>query len=124
MAGFFKSIFSSESVIETGIKALVDSGDALFYTEEEKAANKAAQQDWYLKLMVAISPSAKSRRGVAWSIMGMVTLLTIVCVVCKLMGYVENAEYVLKLMTDVWAWPFVAVVGFYFAPALMPGKNK
>jgi hypothetical protein len=124
MGGFFKSLFSSENVIETGIKALVDSGDALVYTAEEKAESRAAGRVWYLDLMKAISPSAKSRRGVAWAITGMVMLLTVVAVVCKLGGWQENAEFILKLMTDVWSWPFVAVVGFYFAPGLMPSKNK
>jgi len=123
MFKFIKSLFSNDDLIKTGVNALINTGDVLCYTAEEKAQAKAKQQDWYLELMKAASPSARSRRGVAWSIMFIVTLLTIIAVICQLTDNTKNAEWILKLLNDVWAWPFVAVVGFYFGPMLIP-KGK
>jgi hypothetical protein len=121
MAGFFKSLFSSADIIKTGVDAIINTGDALVYTPEEQARSAERKQTWYLELMKTLSPSAKSRRGVAWAIVGMVSFLSIVGVICKLIGWADDATWVLKLLTDVWSWPFVSVVTFYF---VLPGTDK
>lgn len=118
---FFKSLFSSDDLIEKGTNALIRTGDALVYTEEEKAAANERRDKWYLELMTALSPSAKSRRGVAWIVTGMVALLSIIGTVAQLVGWVDDAKWILELLSEVWVWPFSLVVTFYF---LVPNVNS
>lgn len=121
MIKFFKSLFSDSDIINTGVNALVRSGDALVYTDEEKAQRNERQEQWYLELMKALSPSAKSRRGVAWTVVGMVSVFSIIAIFCRLVGWHDDAKWVLELLSEVWAIPFGLVITFYF---VIPGRTQ
>lgn len=122
LRSYFNSLFSSDSVIEKATDAVVKTGDAIFYTEEEKAQAAAERRQWYLELMKALSPSQKSRRGIAWGITFMVSLLSLMAVTCQLAGNDDGATYIMQLLAEVWSMPFVAVVGFYFGAKIIGGK--
>ncbi|GLX85082.1 hypothetical protein tloyanaT_13340 [Thalassotalea loyana] len=125
MIKFFKSLFSSEDTIKTGLNAIIDTGDALVYTDEEKAGDKQKKLNWYLELMKTLSPSARSRRGLAWTITGMVSILSLISVGCRLAGWHEDSSWVLTLLDDVWSWPFGLVVAFYFTlPHVQQAINR
>ncbi len=117
MKQFLKNIFSAPKIVENSVNAVIAAGDKSFLTKEESA-------ELYLKLMESVKPSAISRRIVAWIVVGMVALMSLLAIGLHVGGMTEQATYIRELMADVWAWPFVAVCGFYFGAGLLQGKGK
>lgn len=111
------------------IDGIINTGDKMFYTEEEKTEfDLNRQQLWLEAQKVLVNESsyrAVNRRVVAWSVIIMTTLLTLLTVSSYKMGGVEFAMFIKQTAVDFnWPWAFFGVIGFYFGPHLLSSLNK
>jgi len=63
--GFFSSLFSSESIIEKGTDAIINVGDKLIYTQEEKADMNLKLREFHLEILKASAPFKVAQRYLA-----------------------------------------------------------
>ncbi|WP_444902562.1 hypothetical protein ACJJIG_10695 [Microbulbifer sp. SSSA007] len=64
----WKRLWDTSDVIEQSVDAVIRTGDALVYTEEEKADFKARVLDWMLKWQQVTAGQNLTRRLLALSI--------------------------------------------------------
>ncbi len=124
---------------EKGLDAIINTGDALFYTKEEQAADTmefvTKRQELWLKMQELINkestPRSVNRRIVAWGVIFISIFITIYLMVVATVEYFVVGQVVLVLMLlDMivalkWPIALVSVIVFYFGPhglsALMSG---
>lgn len=108
---------------EKAVDAVIDAGDALFFTDEEKS--KASLEALKLKIEWAKSTQGQnvSRRGLAWMITLSYIIGVFLGIALHLFDLKEGAEFVFKTMNETFSTPFTVIVGFYFGSALV-GKLK
>lgn len=116
----FLDIFSGKSAGKA-IDAVVNAGDAMFFTDEER--DKAGQKK--LELMIehakAMGPSRQSRRYLVWIIAGNFTAMAWASILFKYFDNKEMAAYLYEMINGgKIGWAFVGVVTYYF----LAGKIK
>jgi hypothetical protein len=128
---FFGKLLGSDKaldVVDKGLNGGMRILDAAFYTDQEKAENKAQMTKVWIELQQLIgkesSPTSISRRIIAWAVIG-TSILTFCCGLI-LIGFDANdrlnilIEWTQAMKMD---WAFVGVIGFYFGAHLM-GRKK
>ncbi|MFS1525329.1 hypothetical protein ACL7TT_14660 [Microbulbifer sp. 2304DJ12-6] len=128
--GIWSRLWGSEKALEKGADALIKTGDALFYTAEEKAADSAERsarvREFLLQWIKSTSGQNIARRLIALSFTGVYLLLALV--VCTLsiwaaltdpgqdattlVAAASAAEEALARIT----YPQGLIMIFYFAP--------
>lgn len=108
------SFFGSSEGISKTIDAVSSGIDMAVYTPEEKSLTNQKILDWKLKMATAIGPQSLARRVIAFIIVGIWAYILLLMVHLKLLGMTEQADHLVKVLTDIVAWPFITVVGFYF----------
>jgi hypothetical protein len=117
----FTWLMSGGKMAEKAADAVINTGDALFFTEEEKSVASAKKLDWALKYLQTTSGQNLARRVVAFGVVGLwVTLILIACV----SGYWNHEKgsysvWLFKILEDVVNQPFMIIVGFYFMTGLI-----
>lgn len=113
MSGFFGALFSAPGAISKVTDAVIKSGDALVFTEEERSRASQKQLEWILKYHQATSGSNLARRVIAIMVMGV--FLTLILVTAGLIVFdVETYKALIDLVSDTLAIPVSLVVGFYY----------
>lgn len=122
--GFFTSsdnlTASAANVIDTGASMV----DNAFFTDQEKSVASEKLFDMWLRYQDTVnqqsSPTARSRRYVAW---GVVSLVWIACILCfgliifELDADGEKQLAIIEVLRALWIGPaFTAAIGFYFTP--------
>jgi hypothetical protein len=113
MVGIWKKLFGSTQVIDAGIAA----GDALFFTNEEKA-------EWKLRLLKAYEPFKIAQRWLALLMTTPFMLLHIVAgLQLAIVGWLEPvlgkrvdeaARVLIEMNNDALAYPVGVILTFYF----------
>ena len=118
--------------------AVINSGDALFYTEEEKAEAAQERQRLYFKFLELSrdenSIKSITRRIIAFAVIGQWLLFLNICVGLYLAGaftdgdksqYFGAAGFVFDIIKDMF-WFVFAVGSFYFGAGIINNmaKNK
>lgn len=116
---WISNLFSGKSIIETATKA----ADSMVYTSEESETDKIKKQELFIELTKAASPSAISRRVVAWVVAGNATFYSAAAFIAALCGKEEMAKFAGELLVDVWAIPLIAVIGFYFGTSMLGARK-
>ena len=111
------------------IDGIVNTGDALFFTSEEKSEFDMKRQELWLELQKTLgsesSPRSVNRRVVAWTVMLMTASLTLLCILFNAIGKPELADYVQEVTVQFkWPWAFCGVIVFYFGTHLVGAINK
>ncbi|PHS20252.1 MAG: hypothetical protein COA86_02870 [Kangiella sp.] len=96
------------------VDGVINAGDALFYTDEEKAQDHSAYRDWYLKYLDATQPQNVSRRMIAIVVVFLWALFLVAGVIAQGFGFEDFAEYIFRTLKENVNTPFSIVVGFYF----------
>lgn len=111
LLSFFKGLFSSRSIVETGLKGL----DSAFFTDQEKSS-------FMLEWLKASAPMAIARRFIAVII---AVLWCLGVVICGGLLYVDSPKFevMAEFMDKTVSTPFSVVMGFYFL-AHVVGKLK
>lgn len=112
--GIFAKLFGSDKIIDAGIKA----GDAIFFTDQEKA-------DWKIRLLKAYEPFKIAQRWLAIILsIPFVSLHTVSGVQILLAGWIggavgksahEAALSVMEWNNETLGIPVAIVLGFYFS---------
>ena len=122
---------------EKGLDAIINTGDALFFTNEEKSEFDLKRQEAWLELQKTLSNESSyrsvNRRVVAWAVMFMSAFLTLITIILAILEkLVFGPSGVTQVVIDIvigykWPWAFTGVIVFYFGPHLvsaMTGKSK
>ena len=113
-ARMFNWLFGNSSAAEKAVDAVVATGDALFFTAEEKSIAAQKILDWKIEYAKATQAQSISRRIISAGVTAMWMLTGVVALMAASWGQKEFAEYVMKFLVDVVMQPFSIIVGFYF----------
>ncbi|MGH1372971.1 MAG: hypothetical protein ACRBBW_13105 [Cellvibrionaceae bacterium] len=137
----FKRIFAGPETVQTMVKAGIDSGDALFYTSEEKARDKQDVLDWYIKLLDSMAPYNLAMRVLAFVVASVWAVLVMlsgsfyvagafVCDVTAQADFIESCRPMLAgnslstLLRESVTPYFGLVMTFYFGAAGVNGAIR
>lgn len=130
---WWSKIFPSSKTAEQLVDAAVKTGDAIWYTEEEKARAQAQMRDWYIKLLGAMQPFNVAMRALAFIVGGIwafhlvaSTLMYMLAVaICAPEAEACRASMAAQALDAQLAAhindPFKLVMGFYFGAAGVNG---
>jgi len=121
---WLSGIFSPDVVNKT-VDAIVDSGDALFYTDEEKSAAAQKAIDTKLKMLPLFEPFKIAQRYIAFGF----TLNFIVAFWVAVIFYAVGAQklldgFLLIVATFQLGWIMLAIIGFYFGGGFADSMKK
>ena len=118
--GIFDWITGGGKVAEQVVGAAIKTGDALFFTDEEKSVANMKRLDWTLAYLKTTSGQNVARRMIAVGVVGLwVALILVACV----FGYWDRSEgsysmWVFDVIKDALNNPFMIIIGFYFMTSL------
>ena len=121
---WLKGIFSAPEIVSKTTDAIINSGDALFFTDEEKSRANVQKLEWLLKFHEASKGSNLARRWIAMSITIMFLLITFAVVICTLIGFDSQVENLLKLLSDIFIMPMSLIFAFYFGNGVIRDWRK
>lgn len=125
-----KNLFTGGAIpTEKVADALINTGDALFFTSEEKSEFDMKRQELWLELQKSLgnesTPRSVNRRVVAWTVLYMMAALTVACIVFRAVGAVDLAVYTVDTAVKFyWPWAFCGVIVFYFGPHMLSSLKK
>lgn len=127
--GILSWLKGGDSTPDKVADALINTGDALFFTSQEKSEFDARRQQQWLDLQRILadesSPRSVNRRVVAWSVIFMSMALTFACPTFKYFGLDDLAQYTTETAVAFnWPWAFVAVIVFYFGTHVLGALRK
>jgi len=103
------------------VDAAIKTGDALFFTDEEKSKANFEVMKLQLEFAKSTTGSRVARRLLAVMFGGTFLLLILVAVAFGVIGRMETADYILLVVKDTLATPIAVILGFYFFAQL--GKS-
>lgn len=121
----FGAIFGSKKNTETLVDGAVKGMDALFYTDEEKAADMGKTREWFLRYLEASQPQNLARRFIAVVVVGLWAFLVLLTVIAWQWSE-DYSNYVFSIITEAVLTPFNIIIGFYFLAHLtrqLPRKD-
>ncbi|GAA5443141.1 hypothetical protein Misp06_01317 [Microbulbifer sp. NBRC 101763] len=119
----WKRLWDTSDVIEQSVDAVIRTGDALVYTEEEKADFKARVLDWMLKWQQVTAGQNLTRRLLALSITFIWLLESLVALILCVwsafepynQSFAKAAEITFSAASKM-GLPVGVILTFYFAP--------
>ena len=118
----FSWFTSGGAQVEKITDAVINTGDALFYTDEEKSATAEKQRELYFKFLELArdenSIKSITRRILAFAVIGQWLLMLNVCVGLYLFGKIEAAGFVFDMIKDIF-WFVFAIGSFYFGAGVL-----
>ena len=118
----FSWFTSGGAQVEKITDAVIYTGDALFYTAEEKSATAEKQRELYFKFLELSrdenSIKSITRRILAFAVIGQWLLMLNVCVGLYLFGKIEAAGFVFDMIKDIF-WFVFAIGSFYFGAGIL-----
>ena len=128
--GLWGWLTGAPEVASKTIDAAIRTGDALVYTDEEKAENAKKIMDWSLKYLEATNPQNVTRRVIAVQIVAVYLLILIAACIAGYFnrGHESYAAFLFDVLKEILTNPFNIILGFYFftqtVRALMTGKDR
>jgi len=126
--GMIKKFFSAPDTLGKAVDAVVKGGDALMLTDEERIQYNLKAMETHLAITEKIAnestPTALSRRYVAFTVLAPYVFLCLGSAFLYLFGYEVKADKWLEI-ARLFEWSSLAVVAFYFGTHLAKGlKGK
>lgn len=120
----WSKLFSSSDTVSKTVDAVINTGDALFFTDEEKSVANQKKLDWILKYHEASKGSNIARRLLAVMLTGVFLFLVIVVAGLYVIGWLTEADKVYALIKDTLVTPVGLVMAFYFTVAAISSFNR
>lgn len=120
-----KTLFTGGAVNPDKVTdALINTGDAIWFTSEEKSEASQKRFETWLELQKALAnestPRSVNRRVLAWTVLFMMAVLTLACIAFQGLGRTDMADYTIRLIVELkWGWAFCGVIIFYFGPHML-----
>lgn len=115
-------IFSINSV-DNIVNAVIDTGDAVIYTAEEKAKAEQLKVDTKLKMLPLYEPFKIAQRYIAFAFTANFILSFWVGVVFLYFDFKVD-DYIKLIATFQLGWIMIAIVSFYFGGGFVAGFQK
>ena len=115
----FSWLFGNAKSVEKAVDAVISTGDALFFTEEEKSVASQKILDWKIEYARVTQGQSISRRIIAAGVTAMWMLTGVIALIAAAWDQTAYANYVMKFLVDVVMQPFSIIVGFYFLAHLV-----
>ena len=116
---FWKNLFSSSETVNKTVDAVINTGDALFFTDEEKSQASQKKLDWVLKYHEASKGSNLARRLLAVMIVGTFLALVVICALLILVKSPDRFEQMFNLVKDTLMQPVSIIIAFYFLSGMV-----
>ena len=97
----WSTLFKSSDLVN----AVIKTGDALVFTDEEK-------KEMHLKQLEAYAPFKIAQRWMMMAVVPAYVLMSVVMFICLMSG-VGNPESASQVLSGQLGWGFVAIVAFY-----------
>ncbi|MCK8071261.1 MULTISPECIES: hypothetical protein [Vibrio] len=107
-------IFGSQSMLERGLKTITQTGDAMFFTDEEKAKHKLA-------LLRAYEPFKLVQRYIVLLFTVPYVLLHSFVVIGCMHGY--EWQPIGVMINEAFGYPVLAIIGLYLTGGVLPKKK-
>lgn len=121
---FFSRLFSAPETVSKTVDAAIKTGDALFFTDEEKSKADQKKLDWLLEFHKASSGSNVARRLLSLMFSTVFLFMVLVTMYLVLLGQTESAREVLMLISDTLVWPVGVIIVFYFGSGMVRDAVK
>ncbi len=105
------------------IKQTAEYIDMAKFTEEEQAEAKKENLGLFVEYIKATMPQNLARRLIALKIVDLWRWLIIAGVIGVAFGAKDFSEFVFKVLTEIVAIPFLAVITFYYAKNFIENRN-
>lgn len=111
---FWARLFASPEVVNKTVDAVINTGDALFFTDEEKSQANMEKLKWILQFHQVSAGSNLARRLL--SVMFAFTFLGLIMAIAVLYGFGLNSEgnLIFGLVTETLVVPMGMIITFYF----------
>lgn len=116
---FWGRIFGAPEVITKSVDAVINAGDALVFTEEERSKANMERLNWILQFHEASKGSNVARRLIAVMFTFVFLALTAATAVLAGFGLGDQAAAVFKVVTDALVVPMGLIISFYFAAGMV-----
>jgi hypothetical protein len=124
MLSSIMGLFGSGKTVEKGLDMVSSGLDALVFTDQEKTVANQKVLDWKLKWIAATGPQSVARRVISYIIVGLWAYVLMLAVHFHILGFTKEAEFLFKVLRDVLHWPFITIIGFYFAAHIVRANKK
>ena len=121
---FWSRLFSAPEVVEKSVDAVINAGDKLIFTDEEKSDARAKYLDWLLRFHQASSGSNLARRLLSLMFVSVFLFVILVDMYLILLGQKEAADQLMKLLGDTLVWPVGTIVVFYYGSGIARDLKK
>lgn len=116
-------IFATPEAIEKTVDAAISAGDKIWYTEEEKADDRKALREWYLRYLEATAGHNLARRLIAMIVTGVWAMMVAVALFAYPFSK-EWAKHAVDVMSALVADPYNLVIVFYFGKHVVDSFRK
>ena len=120
----FNWLFGNSGAAEKAVDAVINTGDALWFTDEERSIAAQKILDFKIEYAKVTQNQSISRRIISVAVSVMWMGVGIGILTAKALGADAFAEYAFKFMVDVVMQPFSIIVGFYFLAHVVKGLGK
>ena len=111
--------------IEKSVDAIINTGDALFYTDEEKAQARQKAVETKLKMLPLFEPFKLAQRYIAFTFTLNFILAFWVAVSVYLFGTDSQLkEYLAIVSVFQLGWIMLTIVGFYFSGGFIESYKR
>ena len=124
MLSAIAGLFGNGKTVEKGLDMVSNGLDALVFTDEEKTVANQKVLDWKLKWIAATGPQSVARRVISYIIVGLWAYVLMLAVHFHVIGFTKEAEFLFTVLRDVLHWPFITIVGFYFAAHIVRANKR
>jgi len=122
--GWFSGIFTSDT-IDKSVDAIIDTGDAIWYTEEEKAKALQLSIDTKLKMLPLFEPFKLAQRYIAFAFTYNFIFAFWIAVIIWGLGTKQNLQDYLALISAFeLGWIMLAIITWYFGGGFMNSYRK
>lgn len=120
----FDRLFSAPQAIDKTIDALVSTGDALFFTDEERSKANLQLLDAKIEFYRATQGSRLARRVIAFILVGTWIAMIAFGLLMRTLGNIEISDHAYNVASDVLSTPVSLVISFYFATSMIGAVRK
>ena len=124
MWSMISGMFGSSKNVEKGLDMVSSGLDALIFTDEEKTVANQKVLDWKLKWISATGAQSVARRVISYVIVGLWSYIVLLAAHLHLLGMTKESEFLFRVLKDVLHWPFITIIGFYFAAHMIRTNKK
>ncbi|PMH45963.1 hypothetical protein BCU68_09210 [Vibrio sp. 10N.286.49.B3] len=112
--GLFGRLFGSPRAVEKGLEAIINTGDMIIFTDEEKAQQK-------IELLKAYQPFRLLQRYIVLLFTVPYVGLHSVVIIGSLHGY--DWAYIGVMINEAFGYPVLAAVGLYLSGGVLPKRS-